>query len=250
MKMSVLIFIVSFLVMSMVNKYILEQRNLRLSIFISLVICMVFFKFGIGLEFFKFAFLALVLTVVGWIDFKTQDVYTSDIIIGTVGGLFFIGLNIFIKNGFNIINITSFLVFIVGIVIIGILDVRCSDERIIYGSLIGIYLLYFFVKGDLNFIGIFSACVIPSLVIGAISLMGVMGWGDVEVVFICGLFLSFKLALLNLFIGIVLAGIHAIYLIFFKRKKGAIALVPYLAIGAGITVIFGEQIINWYINLL
>lgn len=248
--MSGLIFIVSFLVMSMINKYILEQKNLRLSIFTSLVICMLFFKFGIELEFFKFAFLALVLTVVGWIDFKTQDVYTSDIIIGAVGGIFFIGLNIFLKGGNNIINIISFLVFVVGIVVIGILDVKCGDERIIYGSLICIYLLYFFVKGDLNFINIFSACVIPSLAIGAMSLMGLMGWGDVEVIFICGLFLNFRLALLNLFIGIVLAGIHAIYLIFFKRKKGAIALVPYLSLGAGITALFGEQIINWYINLL
>lgn len=248
--MSGLIFIITFLVMSMINKYVLEQKNSKLSIFISLVVSMLFFKFGIGVEFFKFAFLTLILTIVSWIDFKTQDVYTSDIIIGAIGGIFFIGLNIFLKNGFNIINIISFLVFVVGIGVIGAFDVKCGDERIIYGSLVCIYLLYFFVKGDLNFINIFSACVIPSLAIGAISLMGLMGWGDVEVVFICGLFLNFRLALLNLFIGIVLAGIHAVYLILFRRKNGAIALVPYLAFGAGITVLFGEQIINWYINLL
>ena len=118
--------------------------------------------------------------------------------------------------------------------------------------MICIYLLYFVLKGDLNFINIFSACIIPSLVIGALALAGGMGWGDVEIIFMCGLFLNFKMSLVNLFMGILLGGLYSIYLIIFKKKKGktSIAFGPYIALGTGVTVLLGEQILNWYINFI
>lgn len=250
--MSILVFIISFLIMNIVNKYILKEKNLILGIFFSIFICILFLKFGIGVEFFKFSFLTLILTIIGWIDFKTQDVYTSHIIIGGLGGIFFLGLDLFLDKGFNLSIIKGFCIFIAGILIIGIFDYMCKDERVIYGSLVCIYLLYFFFKGNLNLINIFSACVIPSLVIGALALAGGMGWGDVEIIFICGLFLGFKLSLLNLFIGIILGGIYSIYLIIFKKKMGKtqIAFGPFIAMGTGVTILLGEGLINWYISFI
>ncbi|MGL4849466.1 MAG: prepilin peptidase [Clostridium sp.] len=238
--------------MNMINKYILKEKNFIFSFFVSFFIVALFLKFGLSFQFFKLLFLTFVLSVIGFIDFKTQDVYTSHIIFGALGGFIFLGIQFFYDNVFEFGSITAFLIFIFGMIVIGVFDCRAEDERKIYFSMVCIYLLYFILKGNLNFIDVFSACVIPSLVIGALALAGGMGWGDVEIIFICGLFLSFKMSLLNLFIGILLGGVYSIYLIIFKKKMGKtkIAFGPYIAIGTGVTVLFGEQILAWYINLI
>lgn len=247
-----LVFIISFFIMNIVNKCILKEKNIILALGISILSMGIFFKFGLSIEFFKFSILALVLATIGWIDFKTQDVYTFHIIIGCLIGLIFIGIEFFISKGISLNNILSFALFIVSIIIIGIFDIRANEEKWIYISMICIYLLYFVLKGDINFINIFSACIIPSLVIGALALAGAMGWGDVEIIFMCGLFLDFKMSLVNLFMGILLGGLYSIYLIIFKKKKGktSIAFGPYIALGTGVTVLLGEQILNWYINFI
>ncbi|MGL5646787.1 MAG: prepilin peptidase [Clostridium sp.] len=236
----------------MINKYILKERNFLFSFFVSFFIVGLFLKFGLSFLFFKLLFLTFVLSVICFIDFRTQDVYTSHIIFGALGGLIFLGVQFFYENGVDFRSIVSFLIFLLGIFIIGVFDYRCEDERKIYLSVVCIYLLYFFLKGNLNFMEVFSACVIPTLLIGGLSLAGGMGWGDAEIIFICGLFLSFKMSLVNLFIGILLGGMYSIYLIIFKKKMGKtmIAFGPYIGVGTGITVLFGEQILAWYINFI
>lgn len=79
-----------------------------------------------------------------------------------------------------------------------------------------------------------------------------MGEGDIDIALICGLFLGVKGILLTLFCSFVIGGIVAaiILILKLKDKKAEIAFGPYLAIGAVITMIWGDMIINAYIKYL
>ena len=52
----------------------------------------IYLKFGFTLELFKFCLLASLLIVIGFIDFKTKNVYSSTIIFGVVIGIVFAAL--------------------------------------------------------------------------------------------------------------------------------------------------------------
>ncbi|MDD4923440.1 MAG: hypothetical protein PHF74_01220 [Dehalococcoidales bacterium] len=53
-------------------------------------------------------------------------------------------------------------------------------------------------------------------------------------------------------LAIVLGGVVALLLIIFKLKsrKQSIAFGPFLAIGAMVTILWGNDILNWYLALV
>ncbi|MGL4772978.1 MAG: prepilin peptidase, partial [Clostridium sp.] len=56
--------------------------------------------------------------------------------------------------------------------------------------------------------------------------------------------------ILNLFISVIIGGIAAIILMI-KRKKEegrTMAFGPYIAIGTYITLMWGNQLLSWYMN--
>lgn len=167
-----------------------------------LLFVFVFIKFGFTLESIKFMVLTALLIVIGIIDFRTEYIYTSTIIFGTVSGIIFIAIEYF--NGFSISPVN--------------------------------YLL-----------GALSA----SLILGIIVFVTrAMGWGDVELIFLIGLFLGIKLNLLNVFLSIVIGGLVAVVLMATKKKSGkdSMAFGPYIAISTYIVILFGNDILNWYIT--
>ena len=79
-----------------------------------------------------------------------------------------------------------------------------------------------------------------------------MGAGDVKMAGLIGLATGFPLVFVALFIGIFSGGVVAIGLLLF-RKKGRKELIPYgafLALGPVITLLWGSDILNWYLGLL
>lgn len=168
--------------------------------FTGVLFLVLFIKFGLTLEFFKFISLTAILIVIGIIDYKTQFVYTSNIILGIIFGVLFI-------------------------------------------------IIKLFTGGDINLINIALGVIIPALILLIIVVTtNAMGMGDVEIIFMVGFFLNMKLNLLNLFLSIVLGGIAAIYLMISKKKSGKeeMAFGPYIAISTYITILFGNDILNWY----
>lgn len=162
----------------------------------------VYIKFGLTLEFFKFISLVAILLVIGIIDYKTQYVYSSVIITGIIFGIIFLAISLINGEKVDLINVAL------------------------------------------------GAC-IPALILATIVwATNAMGWGDVEIIFMIGIFLGIKLNLLNLFISIVIGGVYAIYLMIFKKRDGkeAIAFGPYIAISTFITFMFGNQILEWYLG--
>lgn len=104
----------------------------------------------------------------------------------------------------------------------------------IYGGLIG--------AGTITFIILMS-----KLIIGQEG----MGWGDAEICGLCGLFLGFKLCFMMLFFSFIIGGALGGYLLIFKKKNGRseMSFGPSIIIATFLIIIYGEKILNWYLNL-
>ena len=80
---------------------------------------------------------------------------------------------------------------------------------------------------------------------------GAFGGGDIKLMAVAGFMLGYKNILLSFFIGIIITGIYAIIKLATKKlnKKDHIAFGPGLCIGIFISMLYGSQILNWYMNL-
>ncbi len=79
---------------------------------------------------------------------------------------------------------------------------------------------------------------------------GGMGWGDVKLAALIGLVTGFPLVFVALLLAVILGGLVAVILLLFKlkKRKEGIPFAPYLSLGAIITLLFGSNILNWYLG--
>lgn len=78
-----------------------------------------------------------------------------------------------------------------------------------------------------------------------------IGFADIKLAALLGLFIGWPYILVNLFFAFVIGAIIGIFLIFSKSKtwKSAIAFGPFLIIGFYITLFWGERILGWYLGI-
>ncbi len=86
----------------------------------------------------------------------------------------------------------------------------------------------------------------------AIASRGGMGWGDVKLAALIGLATGFPLVILAIIMGAILGGIAAVALVIAKRRKRrqTIPFGPFLAVAAMVTLLWGSNILNWYLGLM
>jgi len=98
------------------------------------------------------------------------------------------------------------------------------------------------IGGAIGFVILF----IPALV----SRRG-MGWGDVKMAALIGLVTGFPLVFVALLMGIVLGGLAAGFLLLFKikKRKEPIPFGPFLSLAAMATLLWGGDILSWYLGL-
>lgn len=79
-----------------------------------------------------------------------------------------------------------------------------------------------------------------------------MGGGDIKLMAMVGSFLGWKGALLTIMLGALIGSVVGIMLIVLKRHQvdKVIPFGPFLAIGAVLTVFYGQDIIGWYLSLI
>lgn len=77
-----------------------------------------------------------------------------------------------------------------------------------------------------------------------------MGWGDVKFVLFLGLALGFPDILAALFLAFLIGAIFSIILIIIKQKNlgQTVPFGPFLSLGSFIALIWGTQLVNWYLN--
>ena len=79
---------------------------------------------------------------------------------------------------------------------------------------------------------------------------GGMGGGDMKLGAMLGAFLGWKLGLLALLLGVLAGGAVAVVLLLLGRKgrKEAIPFGPYLALGGAVALLWGADVLTWYLS--
>ncbi len=106
---------------------------------------------------------------------------------------------------------------------------------------------------DLNhwYVYIIGACAVSGLflIMALVSKGKAMGGGDIKLMFALGMLLGWQKILLVMFLGAALGAIiHIIIMNVTKNPNRMLSFGPYLAAGAYIVMLFGPQIIDWYIK--
>jgi len=80
---------------------------------------------------------------------------------------------------------------------------------------------------------------------------GGIGWGDVKMAALIGLVTGFPLVFVALLLAVVVGGLVAgiLLLLKIKRRKEAIPFAPFLSLATIITLLWGNNILNWYLGL-
>ena len=145
--------------------------------------------------------------------------------------------------------------FLCLLILTAVMDYYTLEVRHRFVFLVGLLgiLQYFLIGSPTLFemlVGFFAAS-LPLLLISILT-QGSIGGGDIKLLASCGLMLGYSHVLLGTFLAIVIGGMYGIFLLTLdrKHKKDALPFVPFLAIGLGISYLWGGPIISWYLSLL
>ena len=80
---------------------------------------------------------------------------------------------------------------------------------------------------------------------------GGMGFGDVKLAFVLGVWLGFEQSLLCLLLAFILGGVVGVLLLLtgVKTRKDAIPFGPYLCVSGWVSFLCGKEFIAWYWSL-
>ncbi|MGI9023735.1 MAG: prepilin peptidase [Acidimicrobiales bacterium] len=155
----------------------------------------------------------------------------------------------------------AFLVFFACLVSISVIDLELQiiPNRIVYPTIalsLPLLGLAGLAKGEINQL---ETALAGALIAFAILLLvhlvspASMGFGDVRLAFILGLFLGWldlSHVAIGLFVGFTLGAIVGLGLMLFggRSRTDSVSFGPFLAAGAAVAVLFGEPLIRWWLR--
>jgi len=155
---------------------------------------------------------------------------------------------------YQFLNIAFLFYIACVLIIIFIYDLKyyIIPDKVLFPA-IAISLVYDFININ-HLLNFFLAALIASgffLIIFLISRGRWMGFGDVKLAVLMGLLLGVLNVSLALFLAFFFGGIIGIVLMVYKKKnlKSEIPFGPFLIIGTFLAMLWGPQIINWYLKL-
>lgn len=97
-----------------------------------------------------------------------------------------------------------------------------------------------------------ALCVSVPMLLLALLIPGAFGGGDIKLMAACGLFLGWKCTLVSTLLGFLFGGFWAVGLLLTKKagRKEHFAFGPFLCLGMGIGLVYGEPLIRWYFGFL
>lgn len=167
-----------------------------------------------------------------------------------IGGI--LGVLLFHRYGFSwdTILVFAFAMILLAIAMVDLDTMEIPNGFILFCVLLAIF--FFILHPEIGFI---NRCVGFFIVSVPMYLMNILivesfGGGDIKLMAVCGFILGFKNILLAMFIGVILAGVYAIYLVGSRKtsKKDYIAFGPYLCVGIMIALLYGNDIIHAYLS--
>lgn len=162
---------------------------------------------------------------------------------------------IFWQSEFQFAILFRNLFFAAVLIIIFIYDLKYQlvAEKIIFPAVIIAFPINIFLK--ISWLDLFLGAIIGSsffLFQYLISRGKWIGFGDVYIGFLMGVMLGVYKIVLAIMLSYFIGSIIAIILIILKKEtlKSKIALGPFLVIGTFVALLYGERILDWYLNKL
>ena len=169
-----------------------------------LLYLLLFYYFGLSLNFVFYALITSILIVISFIDYDTLE----------------------IPDG-----------LVLGILVLTVAN-KFISHSIYKTPFYFLDSLWGFLAGGLIFLAI------------AIVSKGAMGGGDIKLVSVLGFILGLKKTLLHIFLSFLIGAIFSLCLLLSGKKgrKDAIPFGPFINIAFIIVILYGNDIINWYIT--
>jgi len=148
-------------------------------------------------------------------------------------------------------------------IVIGVIDLehRIIPNKIVYPmAMVALVISIFFLPlGETVFslpwpgivYGVIGGVIgLVFLLIPALIRPGGIGWGDVKMATLIGLVTGFPLVIVALLIGVILGGLVAVSLLLMgaKKRQESIPFGPFLSLATIATLLWGSDILNWYLG--
>lgn len=171
-------------------------------------------------------------------------------IVELFGGIIAVFLCFFYGNYAKSVTVFAFFAILTVIALVDMDTMEIPDGFIVAVLVIGV--VSFFTMPELHFVerivGFFSVSLFLLLI--ALIIPGAFGGGDIKLMAAAGLIMGWKLNVLALFIAILGGGFYGIILLARKKKgrKDHFAFGPFLCLGLAISLLWGAELINWYLK--
>lgn len=173
-----------------------------------------------------------------------------DTLLEVLGGL--LGMLCFYRYGIDLMTLISFAFAMVLVAISMIdLDTMTIPNSLIIACFVICVISYPFIDVSIidRIIGFFAVS-LPLYLLNLV-IPDCFGGGDIKLLAVCGLMLGWVDLLVGMFIAIVIAGLYAGYLMLSKKvsRKDHIAFGPYICFGMFVALLYGNELLNWYLHL-
>ena len=170
-------------------------------------------------------------------------------IVESLNGLLYIGL--YLVNGLSVETLL-YCLCTSALICLSVIDWRTKE--IPFGFNLFIFLLglirLFTDIGDWSqyVIGLFAVSGFLFLLL-VLSKGRAMGGGDIKLMAATGLLLGWQLNIIAFLVGCILGSIIHLTLMAMKKADRVLAFGPYLSMGVYIAMIWGEQLVSWYLSM-
>ncbi len=180
----------------------------------SLVFVLLYFRFSISVEFLVAIVLSILLICEAFVDYDLKIIPNEFVVAGMLSGAALFVYNLFYQ-------------------------VDMYGDRAWYNPIIGI------VSGA-------GTLLLVAVVGSVVYKTDAMGMGDVKLLAVVGLFLGWRLTLVALLLSVLLAAIVSLVLILVKKVniKSEVPFGPFIAIGTFIAMLYGWNIIEFYLGFI
>ncbi len=156
-------------------------------------------------------------------------------------------------NGVNVLSALFCLAFTI-LMVVSVIDWRTYEIPPVLNLMIGTLGIIRIILDFSNLLEyLIGFCVVSGFLLLLYIITGGrgIGGGDVKLMAAAGLFIGWKNIILALALGSILGSIiHIVLMEITCKKDQVLAFGPYLSAGIVIAMLFGNQLISWYIGLL
>jgi leader peptidase (prepilin peptidase)/N-methyltransferase len=170
-------------------------------------------------------------------------------IIEAMNGMLY--LLVFVVNGFSVQSIL-YCLLMSALLVLSVIDWRTYEIPIginIFILCLGILQVITDYKNWMNYLAGFLCISILLELILLISRGRAIGGGDVKLMAAAGLLLGWKQIILAFLLGCIIGSVIHLLRMKLSGADRVLAMGPYLSAGIAIAALWGEQMLNWYLNL-